>query len=116
MKSKPFLLATTGSTGDARSIDEQMLEQMAIRPGNRARYPKNWKAISLRIRSLAERRCEGWPDFPDCRAENCKVSSVTGSIILLTFVHRCHNTYDAPFCRAEIREGAFMDQMKLVLG
>lgn len=134
MKTKPILLVKTGSTGDGRNIDDQMLEQMAIRPQNHARYSKDWKAISLRIRSLAEGRCESWPDFPDCRAENGKLSPVTGSIILLTFAHldhqpahcsgddlyacshRCHSTYNATMCRAEIRELAFMDQIKLVLG
>lgn len=43
---------------------------MPIRPENRARYPKNWKAISLSIRERAGNRCEGSPDFPDCRRPN----------------------------------------------
>lgn len=31
---------------------------MPIRPSERARYPKDWSAISLRIRERAEQRCE----------------------------------------------------------
>ena len=31
---------------------------MPIRPSERARYPKDWKAISLRIRERAGQRCE----------------------------------------------------------
>jgi hypothetical protein len=107
---------------------------MPIRPENRARYPKDWKAISLRIRARAEGRCEGSPPFPDCRAENGKSHPVTGSIVVLTVAHldhrpenceddnlramcqRCHNTYDAPMRRAGIRERALVDQMKLDLG
>jgi len=106
---------------------------MPIRPENRARYPRDWKAISLRIRARAEGRCEGSPAFPDCRAENGKAHPVTGSIVVLTVAHlnhqpedcddenlrawcqRCHNTYDAPMRRAGIRERALADQMKLDL-
>jgi hypothetical protein len=43
---------------------------MPIRPENRARYPKDWKAISLAARERAGNRCEGSPDFPDCRVAN----------------------------------------------
>ncbi len=31
---------------------------MPIRPSERARYPRDWKAISLRIRERAQNRCE----------------------------------------------------------
>jgi hypothetical protein len=37
---------------------------MPIRPENRARYPENWKAISLAIRARAGNVCE------QCRAPN----------------------------------------------
>lgn len=43
---------------------------MPIRPENRARYPKDWKQISLAARQRAGHRCEGSPAFPDCRAPN----------------------------------------------
>lgn len=43
---------------------------MPIRPENRARYPKDWKAISQAARDRAGNRCEGSPDFPDCRVAN----------------------------------------------
>ena len=86
---------------------------MPIKPENRARYPKDWKAISLRIRERAGNRCEGSPAYPDCREENGKPHSATGSNVVLTVGHlnhlpedcrdenlkawcqRCHLTYDA---------------------
>lgn len=63
---------------------------MPIRPENRARYPKDWKAISLRIRERAGNRCEGSPDFPDCRAENGRPHPETGSRVVLTVAHLDH--------------------------
>jgi hypothetical protein len=91
---------------------------MPIRPENKARYPADWKAISLEVRVRAEWRCEGAPGiYPDCRAENAKPHPVTGSKVVLTAAHldhvpencgepgdrpnllalcqRCHVTYDA---------------------
>lgn len=87
---------------------------MPIRPENRARYPRNWKAITAEIRERAGNRCEGSPAYPDCRAENGEPHPVTGSTVVLTVAHldhqpencdpsnlrawcqKCHNTYDAP--------------------
>ncbi len=43
---------------------------MPIRPENRARYPANWKEISLEVRQRAQQQCEGSPLFPNCRAPN----------------------------------------------
>ena len=43
---------------------------MPIKPENRARYPKDWRGIRLAILVRAGHRCEGSPDFPDCRASN----------------------------------------------
>ena len=86
---------------------------MPIRPEERARYPRNWRAISLSIRERAEGRCEGSPAYPDCRATNGHSHPVTGSRVVLTVAHldhqpencepenlkamcqRCHLTYDA---------------------
>lgn len=86
---------------------------MPIRDSERARYPKDWPAISKRIRERAGNRCEGSPAFPNCRAENGKPHPVTGSKVVLTCAHmdhtpencadenlralcqRCHLTYDA---------------------
>ena len=97
---------------------------MPIRPENRARYPKDWKAISLEVRQRAGGRCEGSPLYPDCRAADAFEHPVTGSIVVLTVAHldhqpenngepgdrpnlkawcqRCHNAYDAPMRRAGI--------------
>ena len=81
---------------------------MPIRPENRTRYPKDWKAISLSIRERAGWRCE-W-----CSAENGKPHQATGAKVVLTVAHldhmpencdpanlkalcqKCHNAYDAP--------------------
>lgn len=91
---------------------------MPIRPEEKARYPKNWKAVSLEVRAAAGWRCEGSPAYPDCRAVNAEPHPVTGSKVVLTVAHlnhqpedcgepgnrpnlkawcqRCHLTYDAP--------------------
>ena len=50
-------------------------------PFQRARYPANWPAISLRIRTRAGWRCE-W-----CGAENGKPNPATGSRVVLTVAH-----------------------------
>lgn len=99
---------------------------MPIRPENRARYPANWKAISLRIRfERAGGRCEctgqcGVDHGGRCEAEHGKPHPVTGSTVVLTTMHLnhtpedcrdevlmagcqgCHNRYDAPLRAAGI--------------
>jgi 5-methylcytosine-specific restriction endonuclease McrA len=80
---------------------------MPIRPENKSRYPKDWKAISQRIKARAGDKCE-W-----CGAENYEPHPVTKSRVVLTVAHldhapenchddnlkalcqRCHNGYDA---------------------
>lgn len=86
---------------------------MPIRAEERSRYPKDWPAVSARIRERAGNRCEGSPAYPDCRAENGAPHPATGSRVVLTVAHldhtpenvsdanlkamcqRCHLTYDA---------------------
>jgi len=91
---------------------------MPIRPCQRARYPKEWKVISLEVRERAGWRCEGSPGhYPDCRAAHGEPHPKTGSRVVLTVAHldhqpenngepgdrpnlmamcqRCHLTYDA---------------------
>lgn len=86
---------------------------MPIRPEERARYPKDWPAISLGVREAAGWRCEGSPAFPDCKAVQGEPHPLTGSKVVLTTAHldhtpencarenlkamcqRCHLTYDA---------------------
>jgi len=81
---------------------------MPISAENKARYPANWKAISLAIRQCANNRCE------ECGAENAQPHPITGSRVVLTVAHldhtpencdpsnlaawcqRCHNAYDKP--------------------
>ncbi len=96
---------------------------MPIRPEQRSRYPKEWKAISRRIRERAGNRCEGAPGiYEDCRAANGEPHPVTGSKVVLTVAHlnhivedvadenlralcqRCHNTYDIKTRRAGIQK------------
>ena len=86
---------------------------MPISKENRALYPRDWKAVSARIRQRAGNRCEGSPAYPWCRAANGEPHPVTGSVVVLTTGHldhdpancaddnlrswcqRCHLTYDA---------------------
>lgn len=81
---------------------------MPIRPENRDRYPRDWPAISRRIREREDNRCK-W-----CGAENHQPHPVTGSLVVLTVAHldntpencdddnlaalcqRCHLNYDRP--------------------
>ena len=89
---------------------------MPIRPENKARYPKDWRAISLRIRERAGNKCEG------CGAKNGEPHPITGSKVVLTVAHldhtpencaddnlkawcqKCHNSYDAPERARGIKE------------
>lgn len=87
---------------------------MPIRPENKLRYPKDWKARSRFVRFYrAKNRCE-W-----CGCENYQPHPVTGSKVVLTVAHvhdhrpeassllnlaalcqRCHNRHDAKARRA----------------
>jgi 5-methylcytosine-specific restriction endonuclease McrA len=67
-----------------------------IRPESVARYPSNWREISLRIRTVrAAGRCEcvgecGVDHDGRCTAENGQPHPVTGSKVVLTTAHRDH--------------------------
>lgn len=81
-----------------------------IRPENRARYPKDWRAISIAVREDAGQRCEcmgecgstahtqwarlsRWdPEIPDtrCPAINYERSPLTSSLVVLTVAHLDH--------------------------
>lgn len=100
---------------------------MPIRPENKKKYAKNWKAVSWFIRIVrAEERCEF------CGALNGRPHPVTGAKVVLTCAHldhnegndfwfnglfvspvalcqRCHNGYDANHRRKTRRknEGDF---------
>lgn len=80
---------------------------MPIRPENRARYPKDWKAISLRIRNERaggrcecagecgqehgrERHGEYVDQHPRCSARNGEEHPDTGSTVVLTVAHLDH--------------------------
>ena len=85
-----------------------------IRPENRDRYPRDWPAISRRIRERAGQRCEClgecrgerhvmWnrligldPDVTTGRCPNVngKPSEFTGSLVVLTVAHLNHTPED----------------------
>jgi hypothetical protein len=71
---------------------------MPIKPENRDRYPKDWRAIVELVRERSGDCCEGSPAFPDCRAPNGKPHPVTGSKVVLTTGHLNHEPED---CRLE---------------
>lgn len=68
---------------------------MPIKPENKARYPKNWKSISDRIRFRRARgRCEcagecGTHEH-ECRAMHEHYHPITGSVVRLTVAHLDH--------------------------
>ena len=79
---------------------------MPIRPENRKRYPRNWKAISADIRfRRAQNRCECMGECDSlthlamvknqrpeirCQALNGRAHPVTGSKVVLTVAHLDH--------------------------
>lgn len=91
---------------------------MPIRPENKARYPKDWKARSRFVRFYrARNKCE-W-----CGAQNYETHPITGSRVVLTVAHvfddrpeasnllnlaalcqRCHNRHDSKARKAGIKE------------
>lgn len=93
---------------------------MPIHPENKARYPKDWKAISERIRFKRAHgfcECAGECGYPHpkgtCDARHHHLHPITGSWVVLTVAHldhtpencaeenlkamcqRCHLAYDA---------------------
>ncbi len=91
---------------------------MPFRPENRQRYPKDWAAISRRIRhDRVGSRCE----HAGCGAINGQPHPITGSRVVLTVAHLdhtpencaegnlramcqlCHNRYDAAHRRENRR-------------
>jgi hypothetical protein len=67
-----------------------------IRPENAARYPADWKAISLRIKERAQWRCECLGECRRgthegrCPNEHGKPAYGTGSKVVLTTAHLDH--------------------------
>ncbi len=78
---------------------------MPIHPDNRARYPKDWPAISKRIRfERADGRCEcegecGHDHGGRCKAVHGDPHPVTESKVVLTTAHLNHTPED---CRDEV--------------
>ena len=103
-------------------------------PMKRELYPDNWEEISLRVRTEAGWRCEGSPDYPDCRAENGKPHPITGSKVVLTVAHldhtpancerdnlkawcqRCHLNYDRKHRLAQLKANTWPDISRWDLG
>jgi 5-methylcytosine-specific restriction endonuclease McrA len=63
---------------------------MPIKPENKIRYPKDWKAIRAEVLERANHCCEGSPDYPDCRVANYSQHPDTGSRVVLTIAHLDH--------------------------
>jgi hypothetical protein len=64
---------------------------MPILPENKARYPKNWKEISKRIRfERAGGQCEFEDDGVRCEARHGEPHPLTGSRVVLTVAHLDH--------------------------
>lgn len=78
---------------------------MPVHPDNRHRYPKDWPAISQRIRfERAAGRCEcegecGHDHGGRCEAVHGEPHPVTGSKVVLTTAHLNHTPED---CRDEV--------------
>ena len=57
-------------------------------PINYKEYPPNWKTeIVPAIRKRSGDKCEGTPNYPDCRAANGEKHPETGSWVVLTTAH-----------------------------
>ena len=83
-----------------------------IRASERDRYPKDWRAISQRIKARSGGLCESVPGQPGCGAVHGQRHPITKAIVVLTVAHldhnpencadenlralcqRCHNRYD----------------------
>jgi 5-methylcytosine-specific restriction endonuclease McrA len=92
---------------------------MPIRPSEKSRYPKDWPAISKRIRERADNLCEHCGIPNGSRRENAAGKMVN---IVLTVAHldhqpencadknlaalcqKCHNSYDAPMRARGIKQ------------
>lgn len=76
-------------------------DRMSRYPGGSTKSPE-WKAFRTSLLTRAGGRCEGTPQFPDCRAENGMAHPVTGSRVVLTIAHMDHDEThaDPERCRA----------------
>ena len=68
---------------------------MPIRPSEKARYPADWKQISLRIRARAEGQCEcvgecGLHAGRRCEERNGEVAKFARGKVVLTTAHLDH--------------------------
>ena len=56
------------------------------------KYPENWLSeIRPAILKRADYKCEGSPDYPNCKAVNYEPHPVTGSKVILTIAHLDHD-------------------------
>lgn len=70
--------------------ENHLVTDMPIRPENKRRYPRDWPQVSKAIRQRAGNRCEGSPDYPECRAVNGQPHPDTGARVILTVAHLDH--------------------------
>lgn len=57
---------------------------MPIRPENKARHPKNWKALTTKLKKAAGNKCE------ICGARQGEPHPLTGSKVILQVMHMNH--------------------------
>ncbi len=113
---------------------------MPIKPENAARYPKDWKAISAKIRARAGGQCEcegecglhrTHPGPRRCIERHSEPARWAKGRVVLTVAHldhqpencddanlkamcqRCHLRYDVPHHRATARQTRNKDQISL---
>lgn len=95
-------------------------ERMSRYPGGSIKS-QEWRSLRAAILNRSGFRCEGTPQFPDCRALQKEPHPDTGSIVVLTIAHmdhdethadpercralcqRCHLTWDAKHHAANAR-------------
>jgi len=65
---------------------------MPIRPEWLPYYGPEWDQFSLQRKIEAGWKCEGSPQFPDCRAEHGQLHPFTGAKVVLTTAHLSHDT------------------------
>lgn len=72
---------------------------MPIRAENRSKYPRDWPAISRRIRfDRAKGRCEWVMNGMRCEARHGKPHPVTGALVVLTTMHLDHDPANCSDC------------------
>lgn len=87
---------------------------MPILPDNAARYPKDWPAISERIKQRALWHCEGSPDFPACRVQHGDLGGRLADGTWLRALLQDDCTWPRPGSTAPCSDGIRTEQLRIV--